>query len=102
MEFYWTSLVLILIVVAILAKAYPPLGADYLQPDITHMAGGVFHIFLAGLGLKTEEFSKSLSAFGSICLCSYFVFRGGSTVYGMSRLLSYGCSVPRFIDSMSL
>lgn len=50
----------ILILIAIcLAKAYPPLGAEYLAPDITAKWIAVIIIFfLSGLGLKTSDFIK--------------------------------------------
>ena len=91
-EFYWTNEFLILIVVAILlARAYPPLGADYLQPDITATWLAVCFIFLmAGLGLKTEEFSKAFQRiwFNLFVQCfNFFVL--SSTIYGGSRLLEY-------------
>ena len=48
------------IIVILLAYAYPPLGADYLQPKITSTWIAVMFIFvLAGLGLKTEGFRKA-------------------------------------------
>jgi sodium/bile acid cotransporter 7 len=91
-DFYWTNEFLILVVVAIaLAKAYPPLGADYLQPDITATWLAVCFIFLmAGLGLKTEEFSKAFQRiwFNLFVQCFNF-FVASSIVYGASRLLSY-------------
>jgi sodium/bile acid cotransporter 7 len=91
MAFYWTNEFLILIVVAILlARAYPPLGADYLQPDITATWLAVCFIFLmAGLGLKTEEFSKAFQRiwFNLFVQCFNF-FVVSSTVYGASRLLA--------------
>jgi sodium/bile acid cotransporter 7 len=88
--FYWTNEFLILIVVAILlARAYPPLGADYLQPDITATWLAVCFIFLmAGLGLKTEEFSKAFQRiwFNLFVQCFNF-FVVSSTIFGASRLL---------------
>jgi sodium/bile acid cotransporter 7 len=91
-EFYWTNEFLILVVVAIaLAKVYPPLGADYLQPDITATWLAVCFIFLmAGLGLKTEEFSKAFQRiwFNLFVQCFNF-FIVSSIVYGASRLLSF-------------
>jgi sodium/bile acid cotransporter 7 len=91
MAFYRTNEFLILIVLAILlARAYPPLGADYLQPDITATWLAVCFIFLmAGLGLKTEEFSKALQRvwFNLFVQCFNF-FVVSSTVYGASRLLA--------------
>jgi sodium/bile acid cotransporter 7 len=92
MAFYWTNEFLILIVVAILlARAYPPLGADYLQPDITATWLAVCFIFLmAGLGLKTEEFSQALQRiwFNLFVLCFNF-FVVSSTIFGGSRLLEH-------------
>ena len=45
-SFYWVNEFLILAVVAILlAKAYPSLGADYLQPQITSKWIAVIFIF---------------------------------------------------------
>jgi hypothetical protein len=92
MKFYWTYEVLVLILIAIcIARAYPPLGAVYLQPDITATWLAICFIFLmAGLELKTEEFSKAFQRiwFNLFVQCfSFFVC--SSTVYGMSRLLSY-------------
>jgi len=91
-KFYWTNEFLILILLVILLGwAYPPLGAVYLAPKITATWVAVIFIFLlAGLGLKTEEFSKasqqvSFNAF-------VFVYNFGvdsAFVFGLSRLLSY-------------
>eukprot|EP00522_Entomoneis_paludosa_P010507 CAMPEP_0172447304 /NCGR_PEP_ID=MMETSP1065-20121228/6634_1 /TAXON_ID=265537 /ORGANISM="Amphiprora paludosa, Strain CCMP125" /LENGTH=423 /DNA_ID=CAMNT_0013198567 /DNA_START=174 /DNA_END=1445 /DNA_ORIENTATION=+ len=60
-DFYWQNEFLILVICAIcLARAYPPLGAEYLAPDITATWIAVCIIFvMAGLGLKTEEFRKA-------------------------------------------
>jgi hypothetical protein len=45
-EFYYNNDFVIMIVIAILlAKAYPPLGADYLQPQITSTWIAVIFIF---------------------------------------------------------
>jgi hypothetical protein len=45
-DFYWDNEFLILIVLVILlARAYPPLGADYLQPQITSTWIAVIFIF---------------------------------------------------------
>mmetsp|Transcript_13929 Transcript_13929/g.38517 ORF Transcript_13929/g.38517 Transcript_13929/m.38517 type:complete len:418 (+) Transcript_13929:192-1445(+) len=59
--FYRQNEFLLLVIAAILlARAYPPLGAEYLAPHITATWIAVCIIFLfAGLGLKTEEFSKA-------------------------------------------
>ncbi|KAL7574492.1 hypothetical protein ACA910_015854 [Epithemia clementina (nom. ined.)] len=60
-QFYLSNEFLILVLAAIaLARAYPPLGADYLAPEITATWIAVCYIFVyAGLGLKTDEFSKA-------------------------------------------
>ncbi|KAL7578957.1 hypothetical protein ACA910_006925 [Epithemia clementina (nom. ined.)] len=60
-NFYKANEFLILILCAIcLARAYPPLGADYLAPEITATWCSVIFIFLyAGLGLKTNDFATA-------------------------------------------
>jgi len=92
-NFYWTNEFLILIVVVILlALAYPPIGAIYLAPQITATWIAVMIIFLlAGLGLKTEEFKNALKQckFNSFVLI-YNLGVESSFVYGVSRgLLKY-------------
>eukprot|EP00531_Pseudo-nitzschia_arenysensis_P007681 CAMPEP_0116151550 /NCGR_PEP_ID=MMETSP0329-20121206/20159_1 /TAXON_ID=697910 /ORGANISM="Pseudo-nitzschia arenysensis, Strain B593" /LENGTH=460 /DNA_ID=CAMNT_0003648175 /DNA_START=58 /DNA_END=1440 /DNA_ORIENTATION=- len=91
-KFYWTNEFLILILLAILiAFAYPPLGAIYLAPKITATWIAVMFIFLlAGLGLKTEEFSKASQQ----CSFNMFVFAynfgvDSAFVFGVSRLLTH-------------
>jgi len=78
----------ILIVIG-LAKAYPPLGAIYLAPNITATwVAIILMFFLNGLGLKTKEFFRAMKKVGfnmydeffSFIVCSSFVF-------GVSRLL---------------
>lgn len=45
-EFYWANeFVCLVVVVILLARAYPPLGADYLQPQITSTWIAVVFIF---------------------------------------------------------
>lgn len=60
-KFWWQNDFLILVVICIsLARAYPPLGADYLAPEITADWIAVCLIFLlAGMGLDTSEFAKA-------------------------------------------
>mmetsp|Transcript_69483 Transcript_69483/g.104853 ORF Transcript_69483/g.104853 Transcript_69483/m.104853 type:complete len:430 (-) Transcript_69483:42-1331(-) len=87
-DFYWNNEFLILIVLVILlARAYPPLGADYLQPQITSTWIAVVFIFvLAGLGLKTKEFSKAFQRLGFNAFVQLFNFGVvSSVVYGISR-----------------
>ena len=91
-KFYWDNEFLILIVFVILvAKAYPPLGAIYLAPQITATWIAVMFIFLlAGLGLKTEEFSKAFTRiYFNTFVLSYNFGVDSSFVFGISRLLAY-------------
>ena len=87
-SFYFGNEFLILIVAAILlARAYPPLGAEYLAPEITATWLAVCIIFvMAGLGLKTEEFKN---AFGQIWFnLTVQLYNFGvvsATVYGVTR-----------------
>ncbi|KAG7338148.1 bile acid:sodium symporter [Nitzschia inconspicua] len=81
---------LILIILAIcLARAYPPLGADYLQPQITSSWIAVIFIFLlAGFGLKTEEFAKAFQRLYFNVFVQIFSFGVDSAVvFGVSRAL---------------
>jgi len=80
---------LLIILSIALARAYPPLGAEYLAPEITATWIAVAIIFvLAGMGLKTEEFSK---AFQRIYFNGYVqTFNFGlvsAIVFAFSRLL---------------
>jgi len=91
-KFYWKNEFLILILLVILlALAYPPLGAIYLAPQITATWIAVLFIFLlAGLGLKTEEFSKASQQFGFNFFIFVYNFGVDSAfVFGVSRLLSH-------------
>jgi predicted permease len=88
LAFYVTNQFPINIMLAILlAKAYPPLGADYLEPEITATWIAVAIIFfLSGMGIKTEEFSKAFQRyyfngfvqgfnFGVVSICAFAVSR---------------------------
>ncbi|EEC45933.1 predicted protein [Phaeodactylum tricornutum CCAP 1055/1] len=91
--FYWEQEFLLLVIAAILlARAYPPLGATYLAPDITATWLAVCFIFvMAGLGLKTEEFSKALQRVyfnGFVQMFNFGVV--SSIIYGLSRALEAG------------
>ena len=90
-KFYWTNEFLILILLVILiAFAYPPLGAIYLAPKVTATWIAVVFIFLlAGLGLKSEEFANASKQ----CSFNLFVFAysfgvDSAFVFGISRLLA--------------
>jgi sodium/bile acid cotransporter 7 len=73
-------------------KVYPPLGADYLMPQITATWIAVCFIFiLAGLGLKTSELSNAFQLFRFNATVQIFNFGVVSAlVYAFSRGLSYG------------
>jgi solute carrier family 10 (sodium/bile acid cotransporter), member 7 len=83
---------LLLIIVSILiAKAYPPLGATYLQPKITSTWIAVIVIFfLAGLSLKTSEFTNAMLNWRYNLFVQVYNFGLVSAVaYGVSRGLQY-------------
>lgn len=91
--FYWEYEFLILVIVSIgLAKAYPPLGGDYLQPDITaSWIAVVFEFFMAGLSLKTSELANALKqVYFNACVQVFNFGVVSSVVYGISRLLVMG------------
>jgi hypothetical protein len=91
--FYWEHEFLILTVVAILlAKAYPPLGAIYLYPQITATWIAVmFEFLMAGLGLKTQEFGKALiSVYFNVFVQSFNFGVVSAVTFGVSRLLVLG------------
>jgi len=89
-DFYETNEFLILVVIAIcLARAYPPLGAEYLKPKITAGWIAVILIFLmAGLALRTEEFVKAFQQiyFNAFVQLYNFGFIS-ACVFGFSRLI---------------
>jgi len=88
--FYNQNEFLILVVIAIcLARAYPPLGAVYLEPKITAGWLAVIIIFLmAGLALRTEEFVKAFQQIYFNAFVQLFNFGFISVcVFGFSRLM---------------
>ena len=88
LKFYQDNEFLVQIVVVILlARAYPPLGAKYFYPDITATWIAVCFIFiLAGLGLKTAEFANAFQQLRFNATVQLFNFGFVSaSVYGLSR-----------------
>jgi solute carrier family 10 (sodium/bile acid cotransporter), member 7 len=89
---YWGNEFLILVVISIgLAYAYPPLGAEHVQPDITATWLAVIFIFLlSGLSLETSAFrSALLQHYMFHVVVQTFNFGVvSSLVYGVSRGLS--------------
>ena len=73
-----------------LARAYPPLGAIYLQPDITSTRIAVAIIFFfSGMGLRTEELGKAFQRVyfnGFVQLFNFGIV--SLVVYAVSRFLS--------------
>lgn len=89
-KFYWEQEFLIMTAVAILlAKAYPPLGAVYLKPEITSSWIAVCIIFLlCGLCLKTEEFKNAfLNIYFNVTVQVFNFGVVSSLVFGVSRAL---------------
>lgn len=101
LNFYFSNSLLCLVAMAILlAYAYPPLGAEYLQPKITATWIAVIFIFvLSGLGLKTEEFKNALKSLKFNIYVQLFNFGVVSgTVFGFTRLMK---SVNALSDSLA-
>lgn len=102
--FYAANAFLILIVIVILlAYAYPPLGAKYLAPQITATWIAVVIIFfLSGLGLKTEEFAKAFQRLKFNLFVQLFNFGVvSSIVFGFSRAMeSAGALSESLADGM--
>lgn len=89
-SFYLENQFPIHIVVGIaLARAYPPLGAVYLAPQITATWIAVATIFLlSGLGLRTEQLSNAFRQIYFTCTVQIFNFFVVSAVtFGASRVL---------------
>jgi len=92
MNIYFTYEFLILVMIVILlARAYPPLGAIYLAPRITASWIAVIFIFLlAGLSLKTEELKKAFQNFyfnSFVQIYNFFVV--SAIVFGFSRFMAF-------------
>lgn len=88
--FYWQNEFLILVVIFIcIAKAYPPLGAEYLRPKITATWVAVILIFLmSGLCLKLSEIGKAFKRvyFNGFVQCYNFL-AVSAMGYGVSTAL---------------
>jgi sodium/bile acid cotransporter 7 len=74
----------------LLAWAYPPLGAEYLKPEITATWIAVTIIFfISGMGIKSKEFSKAFQRFYFNGFVQCFNFGVVSIcVFAVSRLLT--------------
>jgi solute carrier family 10 (sodium/bile acid cotransporter), member 7 len=105
-DFYWEKEFLILVIIVIsLAKAYPELGAVYLDPDITASWLAVSIIFfMGGLCLKTEELGKAvvnmpfnlyvlMFNFGVVSSYVFGVSRGLKKAGILSEALSNGLAI---------
>lgn len=89
-DFYDTNHFLIKAILAIIfAKLYPPLGAEYLQPQITAQWMAVMFIFcMAGILIKTNELGTALTRYGFNAFVIIYNFFGCSAiVYLFTRLL---------------
>jgi sodium/bile acid cotransporter 7 len=105
-RFYHQNSFLILIICAILlAYAYPPLGAIYVAPDITATWIAVIFIFiLAGMGIRTEEFSKAFKRIYFNAFVQIFNFMVVSgIVYGFTRFMLQVKALPESLaDGMTI
>eukprot|EP00934_Nitzschia_sp_Nitz4_P006358 Nitzschia sp. Nitz4//scaffold50_size126154//8693//10152//NITZ4_003667-RA/size126154-processed-gene-0.27-mRNA-1//1//CDS//3329553644//6348//frame0 len=106
LQFYNENDFVCMIAVSIcLAKLYPPLGAEYLAPEITATWIAVIFIFLVtGLGLKTAELAKAFQRlkfnlfvqifnFGVVSALIYGICRGLEEANVVSTALSQGMIV---------
>jgi solute carrier family 10 (sodium/bile acid cotransporter), member 7 len=78
------------IVLAIaLARAYPPLGAEYLKPKITASALAVAIIFfVSGVGLRTEQLVNALKyVYFNTTVQVFNFFAVSAVTFSISRLL---------------
>jgi len=86
-----------------LARAYPPLGAEYLKPDITSTWLAVAIIFvLSGMGLRTEELGAAFQRMHFNGFVQFFNFGVVSiVVYAVSRFLATtGILIQALADGM--
>lgn len=89
----------------LLAYAYPPLGAVYVQPHITAKWIAVIFIFLmAGMGIKTDEFAKAFQRVYFNAYVQIFDFVVCSAVvYGFSRFMLHVGALPvSLADGMTI
>jgi len=105
-QVYWSNEFVILVILAIsLARAYPPLGNTYLAPQITSTWIAVMFIFLmAGLGLKTKEFSNAFQQIYFNAFVQTFSFGVVSSIgYGLSKALVAANIIPQSLgDGMTI
>jgi len=80
-----------IVIVILLARAYPPIGAEYLAPKITATWIAVCLIFaMAGLTLKTAELTRAFQHVRFNLIVQIFNFGVVSAaVYGLSRFLQW-------------
>ncbi|KAL3799063.1 hypothetical protein ACHAW5_008958 [Stephanodiscus triporus] len=106
LRIYHQNSFLILVTLAILlAYAYPPLGAVYLKPKITAKWIAVILIFfMAGMGIKTEEFSKAfLRGYFNTYIQLFNFVVVSAAVYGFSRFMLYVKALPESLaDGMTI
>ncbi|KAL7549390.1 hypothetical protein ACHAWF_012659 [Thalassiosira exigua] len=99
------SFLILVVVVILLAYAYPPLGAVYLAPDVTATWLAVVFIFvLAGMGIKTEEFAKAFQRMRFNLFLQLYNFGAVSgIVYGFSRFMVATGALPQSLaDGMTI
>ncbi len=91
------SFLILVLIVILLAYAYPPLGAVYLAPQVTATWIAVMVIFLlSGISLKSEELSKAFQRIGfNSFVQSFNFFVVSSITFGFSRLMIEAGVLPR-------
>jgi len=103
-DFYDTNHFLLKAILAILiAKIYPPLGAEYLHPQITGQWIAVMFIFvLAGILIKTSELGTAVTQWKFNIFVLVYNFIGISmTVYTFTKLLlHYHLLKEEMVDGM--
>mmetsp|Transcript_8098 Transcript_8098/g.16968 ORF Transcript_8098/g.16968 Transcript_8098/m.16968 type:complete len:407 (+) Transcript_8098:34-1254(+) len=91
------SLVVLIFSAITFSYTYPPLGAVYLNPNITASWVAVLIIFfVSGLGMRTEEFSKSIKRIRfNLFVQTYNFFVVSIFVYMASRLMVTAELIPQ-------
>ena len=103
--YHQNSFLILVSCALLLAYAYPPLGAIYVAPHVTATwIAVIFIFFLAGMGIKTEEFSKAFKRiyFNTFVQVFNFLVVSG-IVYGFTRFMLHVKALPKSLaDGMTI
>ena len=103
--YHQNSFLILVTCALLLAFAYPPLGAIYVVPHVTATwVAVIFIFFLAGMGIKTEEFSKAFKRiyFNTFVQVFNFMVVSG-IVYGFTRFMLHVKALPESLaDGMTI